>query len=96
MVQVILDGYHGDCNETYVVGEATEESKKLIKNTYDSLMKAISIVKPGTPFNKIGKVITEQAHSQGVIARLLDHILLSVIVSAWIVILIPTSQYPRT
>ena len=73
---MILDGYHGDCNETYEVGEATEDSKRLIRNTYDSLMKAISIVKPGTPFNKIGKVITEQAHSQGLIAQLLDDVVL--------------------
>lgn len=44
-VSVFLDGYHADLNETYVVGEVDDESKHLIKATYDvrdmSLLKSI-------------------------------------------------------
>ncbi len=30
-----LEGYHGDMNETYVVGEVDDVSKQLIKITYE-------------------------------------------------------------
>ncbi len=34
-VTAYYQGYHGDLNETFVVGEVDEESKKLIKVTYE-------------------------------------------------------------
>ena len=34
-VTAYYKGYHGDLNETYVVGEVDEESKRLIKASYD-------------------------------------------------------------
>ena len=56
-VTVYHHGYHGDLNETYLVGTVSKKSKKLVKSTYNALMKAIEICKPGTKFSEIGDVI---------------------------------------
>ena len=34
-VSVYYKGWHGDLNETFVVGEVDEESKRLVKATHD-------------------------------------------------------------
>ena len=34
-VTAYYKGFHGDLNETYVVGEVDDESKRLIKASYD-------------------------------------------------------------
>lgn len=46
-VTVFHNGYHGDLNETFFIGEVKAEHKKLVQVTYEALSKAISIVKPG-------------------------------------------------
>lgn len=58
-------GFHGDLNETYPVGEIDAESKRLIKNAYECIMKAIEIVRPGEMYSHIGDVISRHAHKQG-------------------------------
>jgi len=40
-VSVFKDGYHGDLNETFMVGEVAESSRLLIERTHDALWKAI-------------------------------------------------------
>jgi methionyl aminopeptidase len=64
-VSVYYKGYHGDLNETVVVGEVDEASKQLVKVTYECLHKAIAICKPGTPYREIGEVITKHAKAHG-------------------------------
>jgi len=64
-ITIFLKGYHGDVSETYAVGEISESSKKLLKCSYDSMMKAIDICKPDTPFKTIGEVIGNYVDSQG-------------------------------
>ncbi|MDR1691679.1 MAG: type I methionyl aminopeptidase [Rickettsiales bacterium] len=56
-VTVIKDGYFGDTSRMYTVGNVSKENLDLIKITYDAMMKAISIVKPGVPLSAIGKAI---------------------------------------
>ena len=48
-VTAYYQGYHGDLNETFVVGEVDEESKKLIKITYE----ANYLLIPHTPINDL-------------------------------------------
>ena len=50
-------GYHGDVNETVPVGTIDDRSKKLIEAAYHGMMRAIDIVRPGTPFRDIGNTI---------------------------------------
>ncbi|KAJ8447330.1 hypothetical protein Cgig2_013107 [Carnegiea gigantea] len=64
-VTVYYKGVHGDLNETYFVGNVDETSRKLIQCTYECLVKAISIVKPGVRFREIGEVINRHASMSG-------------------------------
>ena len=52
-------------NETYLVGKVDNKGKKLVETTYNSLMKAIEICKPGVKFSEIGNVIGEYAEGEG-------------------------------
>lgn len=40
-ITVYHNGFHGDLNETFFVGEVDEEAKKLVQTTYECLMQAI-------------------------------------------------------
>lgn len=65
-VTVILDGYYGDTSRMYYVGDKVSIKAKLLTNvTYECLMRAIDIVKPGVSLNMIGRVIQEHAHKNG-------------------------------
>lgn len=44
-VTLFYDGFHGDLNETYHVGKATERGTKLINNARECLEKAIDMGK---------------------------------------------------
>ncbi|KAL0571685.1 Methionine aminopeptidase 1, partial [Marasmius crinis-equi] len=56
-VTLYHDGFHGDLNATYPVGEIDEDSKKLIKTTRESLDAAIKLCKPGALFRDLGKAM---------------------------------------
>ena len=43
-VTAYFQGYHGDLNETFVVGEVDEESKKLIKVTYEASFQPLKLI----------------------------------------------------
>lgn len=60
-VTIFYDGYHGDCSETFLVGNVDKKGRHLVKTTYDSLERAIAICKPGLAVKNIGGVIEEHA-----------------------------------
>lgn len=64
-VTVYHRGFHGDLNETFFVGNVAEHHKNLVKVTFESLMKAIDIVKPGERYREIGNVIEKHVRSHG-------------------------------
>jgi len=64
-VSVFKNGFHGDLNETFLVGEVAQSSKDLVKATYDSLMKAIEICKPDTMYRNVGKTISDYVEELG-------------------------------
>jgi methionyl aminopeptidase len=64
-VTVYHNGFHGDLNETYCVGNVDEAGKKLIENSRRCLEKAIAIVRPGTLYREIGAVIEKEARKDG-------------------------------
>ena len=41
-ITIYYNGFHGDLNETYFVGEVDEESKQLVKVTYECINQAIA------------------------------------------------------
>lgn len=64
-VTVFHRGYHGDLNETLLVGEVSAEAKKLVQVTWECLDRAIRIVKPGEKYREIGNIIQKHAQSHG-------------------------------
>jgi methionyl aminopeptidase len=64
-VTVYHRGFHGDLNETFFVGDVKPEYKKLVEVTYEALMKAIGIVKPGERYREIGNVIQKHVTQFG-------------------------------
>ena len=64
-VTAFKDGWHGDTSRTFNVGEVSVKAKKLIKATYESMMKAINIVKDGVYLSDIGSVIQTHVEAEG-------------------------------
>ena len=58
-------GYHGDCSETFLVGQVDDAGKQLVRVTYDCWQAAIDYCKPGQPFSGIGRVIEEHIKPYG-------------------------------
>ena len=53
-VTAVIVNYYGDTSRMYEVGNVPVKAKNLIEATYDSLMKAISILQPGKKLGDIG------------------------------------------
>ncbi|KAF8472752.1 putative methionine aminopeptidase type 1 [Kalaharituber pfeilii] len=67
-VTLYHEGFHGDINETYYVGEKAmqdPDSVRVVETARECLDKAIEIVKPGMPFREPGNVIEAHAKSRG-------------------------------
>ncbi|XP_062509464.1 methionine aminopeptidase 1-like [Corticium candelabrum] len=64
-VTVYHDGYHGDLNETYFVGNVDDEGKRIVNVAYECLDQAIRAVKPGVRYRDIGGIIQRHAHANG-------------------------------
>ena len=64
-VTAILDGHYGDTSRMYAVGEISIKSKNLIDATYNSMMKAINILKPGLSLGDIGNEIQSYVEEKG-------------------------------
>lgn len=61
----IVEGFYGDCSGMVVVGSTTPERQLVVDVSYESLMKAIEILKPGIPVCKIGNTIEDYAVPRG-------------------------------
>ena len=64
-VTAFKDGWHGDTSRMFKIGEVSIKAEKLITTTYESMMKAIDIVKDGTHLGDIGSVIQTHVEAQG-------------------------------
>ena len=64
-VTAIKDGWHGDTSRMFIVGECSIKAKKLIKTTYDSMMKAINIIKADIKIGNIGHTIQKCVEAEG-------------------------------
>ena len=59
------NGWHGDTSRTFKVGNVSVKAEKLIKTTYESMMKAIEIVKDGIHLGDIGSTIQTYVEKEG-------------------------------
>ena len=63
-VTLIVDGWHGDTSRMYAVGAIKTKAERLIKITYESLMRGVAAVKPGNTTGDIGHAIQRYAESE--------------------------------
>ncbi len=61
----ILDGYFADSSRTYLVGNVSDEDKKLVDITKECLELGLSAVKPFRPINDIAIAIESYANKNG-------------------------------
>jgi methionyl aminopeptidase len=59
------NGFHGDSNQTFLVGDVKEEVQLLVERTRESLNRAIAAVAPGRQINIIGRTIEAYAKRFG-------------------------------
>ena len=64
-VTAIINGWHGDTSRMFFVGNVSVKSKNLVSTTYDSMMKAISIIKNGIHLGDIGEAIQTHVEKKG-------------------------------
>ncbi|TPX35312.1 hypothetical protein SmJEL517_g02311 [Synchytrium microbalum] len=59
------NGFHGDLNETYLVGNVDDAGRKLVNVTRECMNKAIEMVRPGVLYRDVGNIIQKHAHANG-------------------------------
>jgi methionyl aminopeptidase len=59
------EGFHGDSNQTFLVGDVKEDVRLLVERTRESLDRAIAVVAPGRQINVIGRTIEAYAKRFG-------------------------------
>jgi len=60
-ITVFLDGMHGDCSATYLVGQVDEAGRRLVRVARECLEHGIAAVRPGQPVSAIGAAIEPYA-----------------------------------
>jgi methionyl aminopeptidase len=56
-ITAFKNGFHGDSNQTFMVGQVNDEVRLLVERTRESLARAIAVVAPGRQINTIGRTI---------------------------------------
>ena len=64
-VTAIVNDYYGDTSRMFTVGDISIKAKNLIDVTYESMMKAIKILKPGITLGDIGFTIQSYVEDKG-------------------------------
>ena len=64
-VTAIINDHHGDTSRMFFVGDASVKAKNLINTTYESMVKAINLVKPGAKLGDIGEAIQNHVEKNG-------------------------------
>ncbi|MCC6742458.1 MAG: type I methionyl aminopeptidase [Acidobacteria bacterium] len=62
---IVLDGYVGDSAVTVPVGEISDDVKKLLKATEESLFRAIDQMRPGNRLNDVGGAVEDYVEALG-------------------------------
>lgn len=69
------NGFHGDAARTFLIGDVSEEKRKLVKVTEECFFKAIEGLQAGTPLYNIGHAVQThaEANGYGVVRALTGH-----------------------
>jgi methionyl aminopeptidase len=60
-ITAYIDGFHGDSNQTFLVGEVKPKVAELVERTREALARGIAVVAPGRSVNLIGRAIESYA-----------------------------------
>jgi len=61
----IVDGWHGDQSETFLIGEVSDTARRLVQCAFDSLHLAIQAIQPFSKVREIGAAIVKRAAEDG-------------------------------
>lgn len=64
-VTTILNGYYSDMSRMYMIGEVSDEARKLVEVTRECMDEGIKCIKPYMPVGEIGNVINDIADKNG-------------------------------
>ena len=64
-VTTIVNDYHGDTSRMFCIGKTSVKANNLISVTYEAMMNAINILKPGIKLGDIGHEIQSYVESKG-------------------------------
>ena len=64
-VTAIINEHYGDTSRMFSIGKISVKANNLINTTYDSMMKAINILKPGIKLGDIGYEIQSYVEDKG-------------------------------
>ena len=64
-VTAIIDEHYGDTSRMFCIGEISVKAKNLIETTYNSMMRAIKILRPGIKLGDIGNTIQSYVEEKG-------------------------------
>jgi len=64
-ISTYYGGFHGDVNDTFLIGNVDEKYKKLVQVTKEALDRAIAIVRPGCMYREVGQVISKYVNIHG-------------------------------
>ena len=64
-VTAIVNEYYGDTSRMFTIGDIPVKAKNLIETTYESMMKGITILKPGIKLGDIGYEIQSFVEERG-------------------------------
>lgn len=71
-----LDGYNGDCSETYAVGEVDRQGRRLLDAARRCRDEAIALCRPGVPFSDIGETRPHSSLEEALPSPLLSYLAL--------------------
>lgn len=74
-ITCILDGYYGDTSRTFLIGNCSDDAKKISSVSEECLKRGINAVRPYGRIGDIGAAIQAYAHSQGcsVVEKFVGH-----------------------
>jgi methionyl aminopeptidase len=74
-ITIYLDGMHGDCSATFLVGDVAPNVQALVDVTQQCLDLGVAAVRPGARIRDIGRAIqaTAHKHDYGIVRELVGH-----------------------
>jgi methionyl aminopeptidase len=61
-VTTIVDGWYGDTSRMFFVGDVSVKAKRLVQVTYEAMMSAIELIRPGVQLGDLGYAM--QSHAE--------------------------------